>query len=117
MVVVAFTADLLGLYIKQPAQWVGVLIYNSVLLLCCVCYNALWWYAAKGARLLSPTLHPEVVRQTTRRYAWSPLLYLLACFLSFPLFWNGTPGLVLSILLAIVYLLPVIADRVKVKER
>ncbi len=77
----------------------------------------MWWYAAKGARLLSPTLPPEVVRQTTLRYAWSPFLYLLAFFLSFPLFWNGTPGLVLCILLAIVYLLPVIADRVKVKRR
>jgi uncharacterized membrane protein len=34
MVVVAFTAGLLGLYINQPAQWVAVLIYNGV---CCSC--------------------------------------------------------------------------------
>jgi hypothetical protein len=115
--VVAFTADLLGLYIKQPAQWVAVLIYNGVLVICCVCYNALWWYAAKGARLLSPTLHPEVVRQTTRRYAWPPFLYLLAFLLSSPLFWNGTPGLILCLLLILVYLLPVYADRVKLKRR
>src|SRR5690348_17149524 len=43
VVVVAFTADLLGLYITQPAQWVAVLIYNGVLVICCVCYHALWW--------------------------------------------------------------------------
>ena len=33
------------------------------------------------------------------------------------LFWNGTPGLILCLLLILVYLLPVFADRAKVKRR
>lgn len=111
IVVVAFTAALLGHYIGTAGQQAAVMIYSGVLVIGGIFYNLLWWYASRNYHLIDRTLQPEVVRRVTRRYIFGPVLYALAFGLSF--IWNGTPGLVLCILLAIIYLLPTVADRIR----
>lgn len=115
IVVIAFTAALLGHYIGTAGQQAAVMVYSGVLVIGGVFYNLLWWYASRNYRLLDKTLQPEVVQRVTRRYIFGPVFYALAFGLSF--FWNGTPGLVLCILLAITYLLPTVADRVRLPTR
>jgi len=111
IVVIAFTAALLGHYIGTPGQQVAVMIYSGVLVIGGIFYNLLWWYASRNYNLIDKTLQPDVVRRVTRRYLFGPILYALAFGLSF--IWNGTPGLVLCILLAIIYLLPTVADKIR----
>jgi len=111
IVVIAFTAALLGHYIGTAGQQAAVMIYSGVLVIGGIFYNLLWWYASRNYNLIDKTLQPDVVRRVTRRYLFGPILYALAFGLSF--IWNGTPGLVLCILLAIIYLLPTVADKIR----
>lgn len=110
VVVIAFTAALLGHYIGTAGQQAAVMVYSGVLVIGGIFYNLLWWYASRGHRLIEKNLQPEIVRRVTRRYLLGPTLYAVAFGLSF--LWNGTPGLVLCILLAVFYLLPTVADRI-----
>lgn len=111
IVVISFTAALLGHYIGKNGQQAAVLVYSGGLVIGGVFYNLLWWYASKNYRLIDRTLPWAVVRRVRRLYLIGPILYALAFGLSF--FWNGTLGLILCILLAIFYLLPTVADRIK----
>lgn len=111
IVVLPFIAALLALYIGTPEQQTAVLIYSGVWAIGGFFYNMLWWYSSWDHRLLDKDLPLETVRRLTRRYLFGPLFYMLAFGLSF--FWNGTLGLGLCILLALAYLLPTVADRVR----
>ena len=115
VVVIAFTAALLGHYLGTAGQQAAVMVYSGVLVIGGIFYNLLWWYASQNYRLIDRMLPPEVVRRVTRRYVFGPILYTLAFALSF--FWNGTPGLILCILLALIYLLPTVADRIRPPTR
>ena len=106
IVVLPFTAALL-----ENGQEGAVIIYSGWLVVGGIIYNALWWYASRNYRLIDKTLPSETVRRVSRRYVFGPLLYALAFALSF--LWNGTPGLIFCLFLAILYLLPTVADRIK----
>jgi uncharacterized membrane protein len=104
-------AALLALYIGTPEQRTAVLVYSGVWAIGGIFYNLLWWYASWNHRLLDRNLPQRTVHRLTWRYVFGPLLYVLAFGLAF--FWNGILGLGLCILLAIMYLLPTVADRVR----
>lgn len=114
IVVISFAAGLLGHYIATPGQQAAVLVYSGVLVIGGVFYNALWWYASTNYRLIDKTIPLGVVRRVTRNYISGPIMYACAFVLAF--FWNGTPGLVLCILLAIFFLLPTVAGRIHVSK-
>ena len=111
IVVLPFVAALLALYIGTPEQQTAILVYSGVWAIGGIFYNLLWWYASWKHRLLDRNLPQQTVRRLTWRYLFGPLLYLLAFGVSF--FWNGIVGLGLCMLLAIAYLLPTVADRVR----
>lgn len=110
--VLPFPTALLALYAGTSEQQTAVLIYSATLVVGGIFYNALWWYASRGYRLIDRQLDPQVVHKVTRRYLVGPLLYGVACALSF--LWNGTVSLALCIFLTAFYLLPTVADRIRV---
>lgn len=111
VVILPFSASLLALYLGKPEQQTAVAIYCGVLVIGGIVYNLPWLYASSGSRLIDRGLDKQVIKQVTRRYAAGPCLYAVAFGLSF--LWNGVPGLIACALLALGYLLPTVADRVR----
>ena len=111
VVVLPFSATVLADSLALPEQQTAVLLYSGILTVGGVFYNLVWWYASTNHLFLDTHLPTHVVRQLTRRYLLGPLLYGLAFSCSWV--WNGTVGLGMCGLLALIYLLPTVADRVK----
>lgn len=111
VVILPFSASLLALYLGKAGQQTAVTVYCGVLVTGGVIYNAPWLYASANHRLIEQNMDERTIRQVTRRYAAGPCLYGVAFILSF--FWNGTPGLIACALLALGYLLPTVADRIR----
>ena len=68
-----------------------------------VAYNAVWWYAVSGRRLLDPDADPLAVRTITQRYAMGPISYGLSFALAFVNVWAS---LAVHGVLMLLYLLP-----------
>lgn len=111
VVILPFSASLLALYLGKTGQQTAVSVYCGVLVIGGIIYNAPWLYASANYRLIEHDMDKRVIGQITRRYAAGPCLYGVAFVLSF--LWNGAPGLIACALLAIGYLLPTVADRVR----
>jgi uncharacterized membrane protein len=81
----------------------AVAFYSAAFVMIALAYNAVWWYAARGGRLLDPNADPVAVRTISRRYALGPISYLVSFALAFVNVWAS-----LSVhgILAVLYLLP-----------
>ena len=77
--------------------------YSAVLVVIALAYNAVWWYAIAGRRLLDEKADPVAVRTITRRYAMGPFSYLLSFGLAFVNVWAS---LAVHGVLMMFYLLP-----------
>jgi len=73
---VPFPTRLLALYIRTGDAEAAALTYGITLTLTATLYNALWWYAAAGRRLLRHDADPAVVRGIGRSYIIGPVIYL-----------------------------------------
>jgi uncharacterized membrane protein len=81
----------------------AVALYGATVLAIALAYNALWWYAVRGGRLLAAEADPVAVRTISRRYAVGPLAYGIVFALAFAAPWASLAG---HVVLAALYLLP-----------
>lgn len=101
---IPFPTALLAEYLPNPAQRrVAVAAYSATLVIVAIAYNALWWYAAYGKRLLAPDADPIAVATISKRYALGPVSYLVSFALAFVNVWAS---LAVHGILAGYYLLP-----------
>ncbi len=101
---VPFPAGLLAAYLgRDDGRVAAVAAYSATIVVIAIGYNALWWYAKAGGRLLDPAADPDAVRTLTRRSALGPLAYAIALAVAFL---NPWACLALHALLAVFYLLP-----------
>lgn len=100
-----FPTALLAEYLAQPqGRRVAVAVYSASFVCMALAYNALWWYAARGGRLLDPDADREAVRNISRRYLIGPIAYGLSFSLAFISAWAS---LAVHGVLAAIYVLPV----------
>jgi hypothetical protein len=67
-----------------------------------VFFNALWFYAAAGHRLLRPDADPRIVSGISRSYLPGPFIYLAATLIAFA---NALASVVLFALIAVFYVI------------
>jgi uncharacterized membrane protein len=60
------------------AEHTAAVFYGLVLVLGGVFFNAVWWYAAAGHRLLGKQITPREARVMLNRWTMGPVLYLVA---------------------------------------
>lgn len=100
-----FPTALLADYLRDPQERAtAVMVYGAVMTATALAYNAVWWHASRGHRLLRAGIAPELVRLRTRRFLAGPLLYLLATIIAY-----FSPTVALSIIggLAVLYMIPI----------
>jgi TMEM175 potassium channel family protein len=99
-----FPTAVLAKHLPYPdTRRTAVAFYSAVLVVIALAYNAVWWYAIAGRRLLDARADPEAVRTITRRYAMGPFSYLVSFGLAFVNVWAS---LAVHGVLMILYLLP-----------
>ena len=83
-----FPTAVLAEYLSEPkGRCVAVALYSASFVLIAVAYNALWWYAVRGGRLLEENADPEAVRNISRRYLMGPIAYAVSFGLAFVNAW------------------------------
>jgi uncharacterized membrane protein len=99
-----FPTAVLAQYLPQPTgRTVAVAGYSATLVVIALAYNAVWWYAVAGDRLLGADADRDAVRTISRRYLAGPLSYGVSFGLAFVNVWAS---LGVHALLAAFYLLP-----------
>jgi uncharacterized membrane protein len=101
---VPFPTAVLATYLPVPAgRTAAVAYFSATYVVTAIAYNALWWYAAWGRRLLAHDADPAAVRTISRRYALGPASYGVSFALAFVNVWAS---LAVHGVLAVLYLLP-----------
>jgi len=75
---IPFPTRLLALYITTGDAQAAALAYGITLTLTALLFNALWWYAAAGRRLIRQDADPKVVTGIGRSYIPGPMIYSVA---------------------------------------
>jgi len=99
-----FPTAVLAEHLPHPeSRQIAVAAYSATLVVIALAYNAVWWYAVTGRRLLDAGADPVAVRSISRRYALGPVSYAVSFALAFVNVWAS-----LSVhgILAMLYLLP-----------
>jgi uncharacterized membrane protein len=99
---VPFPTRLVAENIHRPGLEAAALTYGFTLTLTAFAYNALWFYAARGSRLLRADADPKTVTGISRSYLPGPWIYLTATLLAFG--WP-TLSIVLFAVIAFFYML------------
>ena len=99
---VPFPTKLVAENIHRSGLEAAALTYGFTLTLIALAYNALWFYAAKGRRLLRSDADPKTVTGISRSFLPGPWIYLTATL--FALAWP-TVSIVLFALIAVFYML------------
>jgi uncharacterized membrane protein len=100
-----FPTAVLAEYLPEPkGRRIAVAAYSASFVLIAVAYNAIWWYAARGSRLLEQKADREAVRTISKRYMIGPLAYGASFALAFVNVWAS---LAVHGLLIGFYILPV----------
>jgi uncharacterized membrane protein len=81
----------------------ATLTYGITLTLTALAFNAMWWHASRGRRLIDDHVSDAHVRDRTLRYLPGPLLYAVGLPLAFV---NTWAAMGLWVALAVLYLLP-----------
>jgi uncharacterized membrane protein len=103
-----FTITLLADNLGHPSERVGALVYSGVLLFVALAFIALWLYASRGRRLLSPDLSGAHVAAITRQFAIGPAAFAMAFALAFA---SAKASVALIIAIEIFYAVPTRATR------
>jgi uncharacterized membrane protein len=98
-----FPTAVLAEYLPTPDQTVAVVFYGGTLTVTAIFYNALWFYAASGRRLIKPDVDQGLVSGVTREYFAGPILYAVATGIAFVNVWIS---LAIHALLALLYVVP-----------
>jgi uncharacterized membrane protein len=83
----------------NPAQ-TAMLVYSATLILIAVLFNALWFYAAHGGRLLADDADPRVVHAISRAYRFGPLYYVVTFVIAY---FSPVGGLLANAALAVYF--------------
>jgi uncharacterized membrane protein len=79
---VPFPTKLVAENIHRPGLGAAALTYGFTLTLTAFAYNALWFYAARGGRLLRADADPKTVTGISRSFLPGPWIYLTATLLA-----------------------------------
>ncbi len=99
---VPFPTKLVAENIHRPGLEAAALTYGFTLTLTALAYNALWFYAARGRRLLRADADAKTVTGISRSFLPGPWIYLTATLFAFG--WP-TLSIVLFALIAFFYML------------
>jgi uncharacterized membrane protein len=99
---IPFPTRLLALDIRTADAEPAALVYGILLTGTAVMFNALWWYAVAGNRLLRADADPRVVVGISRSYILGPISYLTATVVAL---FNPIASAALYAALALFYLL------------
>jgi uncharacterized membrane protein len=80
---VPFPTQLLAANLQSADARAAALLYGVTLTLIAILYNALWFYASTGRRLLEEKADPATVRGITLSYIPGPWVYLVATVVAF----------------------------------
>jgi uncharacterized membrane protein len=72
---IPFPTRLVALHLRDQGAEAAALAYGITLTCTAVLYNALWLYAARHGRLLSPEADPRAVSGITRSFRPGPFIY------------------------------------------
>jgi uncharacterized membrane protein len=97
---VPFPTRLLAEHIRDSSARDAALAYGFTMTATAVFFNAVWFYAACGGRLLRTDADPRVVAGITRTYPPGPWIYLAATLVAFA---SSTASAVLYLALAALY--------------
>ena len=101
---IPFPTALVGEYIRdRNNETTALVVYGCSYIATAVAFNALWLYAAYGARLLRPDMNPDRIRVRTLRYLPGTPLYAIATGLAFVSPWVS---LAMFGAMAALYMLP-----------
>ena len=67
----------------QADERVAALMYTGTMVIIAALYNALWFYAVAGRRLVHPKYDQDVIRIVTIQYSFGVPLYVIAFVLAF----------------------------------
>jgi uncharacterized membrane protein len=97
---IPFPTRLVAVYLGTDDARAATFTYGITLTLTAVMFNALWFYAARGSRLLREDADERVVRGISKTFVFGPWIYLAATlvalvaptvgaivFMLFALFW------------------------------
>ena len=100
-----FPTAVMAEYLPEPkGRKVALALYSATFVLIALAYNALWWYAVRGGRLLHEDADREAVRTISSRYLLGPIAYAISFGLAFV---NAWASLAVHGFLAVFYILPV----------
>jgi len=81
---IPFSAALLARYLGRPGDdTVAMVAYTTVLILCSITFNGLWWYASAHERLTDASVSREAIKRHTRWVRAGLLLSIPAIVLAF----------------------------------
>jgi len=97
------TAVLAEAFHRGIDESVAAAFYGGILTVIGIFVTAMWWYAARGHRLLGTHLTAKEARQIGRRFLVGPIVYAIATLIALVAPWLA---LLIYILLNVFYLYP-----------
>ena len=79
---IPFPTRLVAEYIGKPDARAATVTYGITLTLTAVMFNAIWFYAARGGRLLRADADERTVRGISKTFVLGPWIYLAATLIS-----------------------------------
>jgi uncharacterized membrane protein len=98
---VPFPTRLLAEHIRGSSARDAALAYGFTLVVTALFFNAVWFYAAVGRRLLRKDADPRVVAGITRAYIPGPWIYLGATLVAYA---SATASAILYLVIAALYI-------------
>jgi uncharacterized membrane protein len=80
---VAFVPFPTALLVEYPRDRMAAVIYGIAQLLCSGSLGAIWFYAVRRRRLVSPALERDIVLRTSLKLGVGPVVYLLSILAAF----------------------------------
>lgn len=80
---VAFVPFPTALLVEYPTDRMAAVIYGLAQLLCSSSLGAIWFYAVRRRRLVSPSLPREIIVRTSLKLGVGPVVYLLSILAAF----------------------------------
>jgi uncharacterized membrane protein len=97
---IPFPTRLVAEHVRSSGAEAAALTYGFTLTLTAIMFNAIWFYAARGRRLLREDADQRVVDGITRSYLPGPWIYLVATVIAFA---SPTASVVIYMALALFY--------------
>ena len=99
---IPFPTGLIAAHLRGNDLEPAALAYGATLTLTAVLFNVLWFYAARGRRLLRADADPRVVAGISRSYLPGPWIYLVATLVALL---SPTASVVLFAAIAVFYII------------